>query len=92
VTILGLPILSFLVFFPLVGAGLLALVPKSAEKSIKWFAFAISVIEFAASLPLYFNYKPSVPGMQFEEFRPWLTGSARTGTWGSTGSRSSSCC
>ena len=37
-TILGLPILSFLVFFPLVGAGLLALVPKSAEKSIPWLA------------------------------------------------------
>ena len=72
--ILGMPILSFLVFFPLVGAGLLALVPKSAEKSIKWLAFAISMIEFAASLPLYFSYQPSVPGMQFEEFRPWLTG------------------
>ena len=73
-TILGLPILSFLVFFPLVGAGLLALVPKSAEKSIKWLAFGISLLEFAASLPMFFQYDPRGPRMQFEEHQAWLPG------------------
>ncbi len=69
-----MPLLSFLVFFPLVGAGLLALVPKSAERSIKWLAFGISLLEFAASLPLYFRYQPGNPGFQFEEQVPWLPG------------------
>ena len=71
-TLLGVPILSFLVFFPLVGALALALVPRSAEKSIKYFAFGISLLEFAASLPLYFRYVPSPLGMQFVEHREWL--------------------
>ena len=73
-TILGIPILSFLVFYPLVGAALLAFVPKSAEKSIKWLAFAISVLDFGASLPLFFKYQTRTPGMQFEEHASWLPG------------------
>jgi NADH-quinone oxidoreductase subunit M len=72
VTVLGIPILSFIVFVPLVGAALLALVPKSAERSIKWIAFGISLVDFAASLPLFFRYRPGVAGMQFEEHATWL--------------------
>ncbi len=71
-TILGIPILSFLVFFPLVGGVVICLMPKSAEKSVKYVAFAWSVLEFAASLPLYWKYVPSPIGMQFVEHKAWL--------------------
>ena len=73
-TILGMPILSFLVFFPLIGAGLIALIPKSAEKLVKHVALAVALIEFAASVPLFFAYIPSTAGMQFEERAAWLPG------------------
>jgi NADH-quinone oxidoreductase subunit M len=73
-TILGLPILSFLVFFPLVGAAVIAMLPKSADGSVKFVAFGWSLLEFAASVPLFFRYQPHVQGMQFVERQAWLPG------------------
>jgi len=74
VTILGFPILSFLVFFPLVGAAVIAMLPKSADGSVKFVAFGWSLLEFAASVPLFFRYQPNLQGMQFVERQAWLPG------------------
>ncbi|HKW50216.1 MAG TPA: NADH-quinone oxidoreductase subunit M [Candidatus Eisenbacteria bacterium] len=72
VTILGVPILSFVIFFPLVGAALLLLLPSSKAQAIRWAAFAISAITFVASIPLFTLFDATKPGMQFVERVPWV--------------------
>jgi NADH-quinone oxidoreductase subunit M len=72
VTILGVPILSFLIFFPLVGAALLLLIPSSKTQAVRWAAFAISGITFVASIPLFTLFDATKPGMQFVERAPWV--------------------
>ncbi len=66
------PWLSFLIFFPLVGAIVLALLPKSAEGAAKPLAAVISLVEFGFSVPLWWRVTPGAPGFQFEEIREWL--------------------
>ncbi len=70
----GLPILSFLVFFPLAGAVLVALLPRESQRAIRGWATAISVVEFLASLALWSGFVASESGWQFEERRSWLPG------------------
>ena len=60
VTILGFPILSFLIFFPLLGAAALLLIPSSKTVAIRWAAFAVSAITFFASIPLFTLFEGSI--------------------------------
>ncbi len=68
----SMPWLSFLVFFPLVAAALLALMPRGAERSAKRWATLAAAIEFAVSLPLWWRIVPGAPGFQFEEKVAWI--------------------
>ena len=68
----SIPWLSFLVFFPLVAAVLLALLPKSAERSVRLWATLAALVEFAVSLPLWWRVQPGAPGFQFEESVAWI--------------------
>ncbi len=68
----SMPWLSFLVFFPLVAAALLALMPRGAERSAKLWATLAAAIEFAVSLPLWWRIVPGTPGFQFEEKVAWI--------------------
>jgi NADH-quinone oxidoreductase subunit M len=70
--VLGVPLLSFLIFFPLVGGLVLLLLPKGREGLVRAIALGVSVVEFAVSLALYTGYDPARPGMQFVERRDWL--------------------
>lgn len=60
-------ILSILIFFPAVAAILGFVVHK---ESIRAYGIAVSIIEFAASLYLWFAFDSSVSGMQFMENMP----------------------
>jgi NADH-quinone oxidoreductase subunit M len=72
VNVLGVPLLSFLIFFPLAGGIALMLLPKGRDGAVRAVAFGVSVIEFVASLALYTGYQAGRPGMQFVEQREWL--------------------
>jgi NADH-quinone oxidoreductase subunit M len=72
VAILGVPILSFLIFLPLVGAAALLLIPSSRENVIKWVAFGVSLITFLASIPLFTMFDAGRRGMQFVERVAWV--------------------
>ncbi len=50
-TILGVPILTFLTFFPTVGALALLFLPSARPGLIRWFAFLVSGATFLASIP-----------------------------------------
>ena len=52
-------ILSVLTFIPLVGALTILLMDKRAAGMIKGWAFTVAVINFAASLPLWWRFARS---------------------------------
>ena len=73
-TILGVPILTFLTFFPTVGALLILLLPSSKPKTVRVAAFLVSLITFAASIPLFTLFDSTARGMQFTEQASWVPG------------------
>jgi len=73
-TILGVPVLTFLIFFPTVGALLILLLPSSKPKTVRVAAFLVSLVTFSASVPLFTLFDSTHRGMQFEEQAPWVPG------------------
>ncbi|MCS7280584.1 MAG: NADH-quinone oxidoreductase subunit M [Desulfobacterota bacterium] len=69
---MDLPILSILIFLPLIGAVTLLFVPREKELAIKTTALIFSVVEFFVSLPLFFEFDETKRGMQFIEKYPWF--------------------
>jgi NADH-quinone oxidoreductase subunit M len=67
-----LPWLTILVFFPLVAAALISVLPQSASRTARAWATAAALIEFALSLPLWWRVVPGQPGFQFEENLAWI--------------------
>ena len=66
----SLPILSLIVFLPLLGSLLLMLL--RGEKALKIVALVVSLATFLISLVLYVGWKQGDPGMQFFETVPWV--------------------
>ena len=67
-----LPILSILIFLPIVGIGILLILDRKRHKGLKIATLIISVAEFLVSLPLWFNFNSQTAAMQFVERREWL--------------------
>lgn len=69
------PILSILIFFPLISALFLIFIKDQEGKNdelLRQIALAASVIEFLISLTLLGSFNAAMPGMQFVEFVPWV--------------------
>jgi NADH-quinone oxidoreductase subunit M len=66
------PLLSVVLFTPLVGALVLLFVGKHRENAIRWIANVFAMAGFAVSLPLWFWYQPADPRWQFVERLPWI--------------------
>ncbi len=69
-----LPILSILIFLPIVGIGILLILDRKRHKALKIATLAISVVEFLVSLPLWFNFNSQTAAMQFVEHRAMAAG------------------
>ncbi|PIU53021.1 MAG: NADH-quinone oxidoreductase subunit M [Deltaproteobacteria bacterium CG07_land_8_20_14_0_80_60_11] len=67
-----LPILSILIFLPIVGIGILLILNRKHHQGLKVATLAISLVEFVVSLPLWFNFNSQTAAMQFVERREWL--------------------
>ncbi len=63
------PWLTILVFLPLVGAVFVCLVKETA---VRWTALAATVVDLLVALPVWFQFDPAVPGMQFTEHVSWI--------------------
>jgi NADH-quinone oxidoreductase subunit M len=72
VTILGMPILSLLIFLPLVGTVIVLLLPSSKPGAARWTAFLVSVLTFVLSIPLITMLDGARSGMQFVERKEWV--------------------
>ncbi len=68
---MNFPILTVLIFLPLLGALALFFVPRAQDRMAKYLAFFTSLLVFLISLPLYFGFA-STADMQFEEFHTWI--------------------
>jgi NADH-quinone oxidoreductase subunit M len=74
-TPLGLPLLSQVVFIPLVGAVVLwlAYLMGGKEEQLKWIALITTLIDFGVSLLIYLHFDPTIPEMQFQEKYSWIS-------------------
>src|SRR5512139_3153476 len=71
-TILGIPILSLLIFFPLAGAIALLFINKEKLGALRTFTLVIALVEFLFSLPLFFSFNSKTASMQFVEDWWWV--------------------
>src|SRR5438552_2329324 len=65
-------ILTLVVFLPLVGALLTALMPREEEGLARAIGLGTSALTFVASLALVFGFDAAAPAFQFELTHPWV--------------------
>jgi NADH-quinone oxidoreductase subunit M len=68
----GIPLLTLITFFPLVGIAVLLFLDKEKKDTIRWVTLIVSLLEFFFSLPLFFNFRLDTAAMQFVEKVPWI--------------------
>ncbi len=73
-SILGIPILSLMIFLPVAGILVLFFVPKEREGFIKNFSLLVTLLVFAVSLAVLVRFDGSLDVMQMVEKRSWLPG------------------
>ena len=67
---LDFPLLSLMIFLPVLGAFLLLFIRNAA--TARWTALAFSIAELGLCIPLLLNFDSSIPHMQFGESMPWI--------------------
>ncbi len=68
-----IPILSLLIFFPVLGGVILLGISKENVKNIRVVALVISLLEFVFTLPLWFSFDKTTHHMQFVERHNWIS-------------------
>ncbi len=71
-TVLGIPLLTFLTFFPLAGGLVLLVLPGTRTRAVKLTANVVAGLEFAAALLLLTRFNPDSGEMQFVEKTEWI--------------------
>jgi NADH-quinone oxidoreductase subunit M len=64
--------LSVILFFPVLGAIVIALYKSADEKRIKWLALVFTAVPFILSLMLFIAFNRTTGGVQFEEKYLWI--------------------
>jgi NADH-quinone oxidoreductase subunit M len=64
--------LSLIIFLPLIGAVLIALMPRASAATTRWTALGISLATFVLSLLVLFGFNTAQSGYQFVESVPWI--------------------
>jgi NADH-quinone oxidoreductase subunit M len=67
----GWPILSLVVFTPLIGVAILLLIPGENHRAIRWMALLAALASFGFSLALI-GYQPTGAEFQFREDLSWI--------------------
>ncbi|OGP90591.1 MAG: NADH dehydrogenase [Deltaproteobacteria bacterium RBG_16_48_10] len=71
-SIFGIPTLSLLIFFPLLGAIVLLFIDKEKFEALRVITLVFSLVEFFFSLPLFFAFNAKTAEMQFVEDWWWV--------------------
>ncbi|NWF97555.1 MAG: NADH-quinone oxidoreductase subunit M [Nitrospirae bacterium] len=69
---LNYPILSTVIFLPVLGALLILINKRSWETLTKWIALGTSILTFVASIPLFTHFDKTTHKMQFVERFSWI--------------------
>jgi len=68
-----LPLLSLVIWAPIVGGVLVLAASKICSDSlVRWLSLLFSAAVFVLSLPLYARFDPDAAGMQFQETASWI--------------------
>src|SRR6185312_6546997 len=67
------PILSLLLWLPIVGGMLVLAAGRVAPQTVRWLSLFVSVLVFAVSVPLWTQFDPTTAAMQFTEKLPWIS-------------------
>ena len=67
-----LPVLDIAIFIPLVGALLVALIPKDRVDLLRWAALAVTLVTFAVSLIVLKDFDASATGFQLGSEGSWI--------------------
>ncbi len=81
---MNLNLLSLIVFLPVVGIIVIALIPRPSQKTVKWIALVAALLSFLISLAVFWMFDRSgsaIGHMQFEEKIPGYRPSTPTTTW-----------
>jgi NADH-quinone oxidoreductase subunit M len=65
-------LLTYLIFLPLAGAVLIALVGKDRDDLSRWLALGVSLVVFLMSIPLFTRFDSTTPAMQFVHRFDWV--------------------
>jgi len=65
-------ILSTITFLPVLGVILLIFINKENHRLLKTITFIVTIVNFAISLPLFFDFNGTTSDMQFVERIPWI--------------------
>jgi NADH-quinone oxidoreductase subunit M len=68
----GFPLLSLVLWLPLIGSLLLLVVPRDNQVMQRGLALGVSLLTLVASLPLYFGFDFTQTGFQFAESLAWI--------------------
>ena len=66
------PILSAIIWLPVLGGLLVLFSGDKAPNVSRWLALAVAVLTFLISIPLWTGFDASTAAMQFEENIPWI--------------------
>jgi NADH-quinone oxidoreductase subunit M len=68
----GLPLLTIVIFLPLVGALVIAFLPRENLRLVRATALATALATFAVSLLLLVGFQPGAEGFQYREELDWI--------------------
>ena len=67
-----LPLLSFVIWLPIIGGLLVLMVGDNGPWSARPVALMIAIVTFVLSIPLYSGFDNTTAAMQFVEMSPWI--------------------
>jgi NADH-quinone oxidoreductase subunit M len=68
----GLPLLSLLVWLPILGGALCLALGNARASAARWTALVFALATLALSVPLFTGFDTASPGMQFVELHAWI--------------------
>ncbi|WP_456445615.1 complex I subunit 4 family protein, partial [Thiolapillus sp.] len=66
------PILSVIIWLPVLGGLLVLFSGDKAPNTSRWLALAVAVLTFLLSIPLWTGFDASTAAMQYQENLPWI--------------------
>ena len=68
----ALPLLSLIVWLPIIGGLLTLAFGNERANAARWFATAVATLTLLACVPLFSGFDMTTPAMQFVEDRAWI--------------------